>query len=36
MLKLIELCTTENINILRNLSVFITKAFDRRRQTGFI
>ena len=36
MLKLIELFTTENSNILRHLSEFITKAFERRGQTGFI
>ena len=36
MLKLIELFTTENSNILRQLSEFITKAFERRGQTGFI
>ena len=33
MLKLIEFFTTENSNILRHLSEFITKAFERKGQT---
>ena len=32
--KSIELFTTENSNILRHLSEFITKAFERRGQKG--
>ena len=36
MLKIIELFTTENSNILRHFSEFITKASERRGQTGFM
>ena len=33
--KLIELITTENINMLKNLSVYIEKAFRLRNEIVF-
>ena len=31
MTKFIELMTTENVTVIRNLSMYITKAFDIRK-----